>query len=282
MTLAPHQRRELGTMVASGFAGLDLRVDLAIARRLGATVLEILPDWRVVTNASEMGKVVRDAGFRVHSVHGCWGARNVTGARIDLASTDPGTQNSSRDELRRCLDWLESAKGTCLIVHPGGLSAPEEQAARRDALGAGLLSLADHAARSQRVVCVENMPRGVYPGSKTADLAHLLADLDRPELALAIDTGHAHLVASAEEETFAAGPRLRTTHVHDNLGRQDSHLPPGTGTIDWRAWARALDRIEYRGPIMLECIRHLRDEPESLSEALMRLLEEIRIIHTVD
>ena len=96
-----------------------------------------------------------------------------------------------------------------------------------------------------------------------ADLAALLVELDHPQLALALDTGHAHLAASPARETLSAGRLLATTHVHDNNGRQDSHEPPGHGTIDWPAWGRALDSVGYHGPIMLECIRHIRHNPSS-------------------
>ncbi len=82
-------------------------------------------------------------------------------------------------------------------------------------------------------------------------------------LALALDTGHANLTATAAEETLAAGSLLATTHVHDNNGRQDSHEPPGHGTVDWADWGRALDQIRYGGPILLECIRSLRHNPSS-------------------
>jgi sugar phosphate isomerase/epimerase len=108
------------------------------------------------------------------------------------------------------------------------------------------------------IVCVENMPPGVYPGSRMAELGEILRELDHPQLALALDTGHANLTASAAEETLAAGSLLATTHVHDNAGRQDSHEPPGHGTVDWTGWGRALDQIGYAGPVLLECIRFLR------------------------
>ncbi len=68
---------------------------------------------------------------------------------------------------------------------------------------------------------------------------------------------------------------LRTTHVHDNDGRQDTHLPPGLGTLDWPAWLEALDAIDYRGPILLECIRHLRNDPASLNDALLERLRRL-------
>src|SRR5262249_55262569 len=153
-------------------------------------------------------------------------------------------------------------------IHPGGLSFAEDAPARRDCLARGLLSLAEHARGTGVILCVENMPPGVHPGSRMADLFDLVSTLDRPELALALDTGHAHIAATPASETLAAGRLLRTTHVHDNDGRQDTHLPPGLGTLDWDAWAVALDAIDYRGPILLECIRHLRKEPDSLSPRL--------------
>src|SRR5262249_19827931 len=133
-----------------------------------------------------------------------------------------------------------------------------------------LRALAEHTAGSRVRVCVENMPPGVHPGSRMAELAELLAELDHPSLALALDTGHANLTADAAAETLAAGARLATTHVHHNNGRRDTHEPPGPGTIDWPAWGRALDSINYAGPIMLECIRHLRQDPTAYRPEVLR------------
>ena len=108
-----------------------------------------------------------------------------------------------------------------------------------------------------------------------ADLAALIGSLNRPEIALALDTGHAHISSSPQIETTAAGGLLRTTHVHDNNGRQDTHLPPGFGTLDWNLWKATLDTIGYRGPIMLECIRHLRNHPETITPELCALLRRL-------
>ena len=267
--------RPLGTMVAYGFARGHLATDLAIAARLGATHLEVLPDWRALPDPVALRAQVDAAGFVLHSAHGCWGGQSIAAPRVDLGAPDSRTWQASVDDLRRCLDWLASAGGTFLVVHPGGLSDPADAPARRAALARGLLALADHAAGTGLVACVENMPSGVHPGSRMADLAALVVELNRPELALALDTGHAHISADPGSETIAAGRWLRTTHVHDNNGRQDNHLPPGLGTADWDAWGAALNAIDYGGPIMLECIRHLRDKPESLDDALLARLARL-------
>jgi sugar phosphate isomerase/epimerase len=278
MTFPHAARRPIGTMVAFGFRDLDLGVDLDVARALGATTLEVLPDWGARSDASEFRRRASDAGFAVHSAHGCWGARSIRAARVDLGSTDPGTHGDSVDDLKRCLDWLAEAGGSYLVVHPGGLSSPEDAPLRREALARGLLALAHHAQPDRLVVCVENLPPGVHPGSRTADLASLVAEIDRPEVALALDTGHANLTSSVARETLATETFLRTTHVHDNLGRQDSHHPPGLGSIDWNAWAAALDAVGYRGPVMLECIRHLRQFRDTITDALLEILDRLATI----
>jgi sugar phosphate isomerase/epimerase len=259
-------------MVAYGFARGHVDTDLALALRMGASVLEILPDWRRYPDPAELCTRVADLGLRVHSAHGCWGGQSIRADRVDLGQIDPEERARSVDDLRRCVDWLAAAGGACLVVHPGGLSDPEQTAERTAALAHGLSALADHARGTGVVVCVENMPPGVHPGSRMADVAAVIAELGRPELALALDTGHAHLTSSPAEETIAAGTLLRTTHVHDNRAQADSHDPPGHGTIDWDAWRQALDRVAYSGPIMLECIRFIRERPDCLDTAFHQLM----------
>ncbi len=275
-------RRPLGTMVTYGFVADALTIDLAIARRLGATAVEILPDWRIFPDPKILRKQVADTGLVVHSAHGCWGGQSIAAPRVDLGSTDPSTHAASLEDLKRCVDWLAEAGGTCLVVHPGGLSDAEEFPRRREALRTGLVRLAEHARGTGVVLCVENMPPGVFPGSRMADLMLLMVEIDQPErIGLALDTGHANLTCSVVHETADAGKWLRTTHVHDNDGLSDTHLPPGLGTLDWNSWAASLDAIGYRGPVMLECIRHLRRHPETLTADLLALLDRLTRITPV-
>jgi sugar phosphate isomerase/epimerase len=269
MTIATKIRRRLGTMIVHGFPKGDVEVDLAIAGRLGAEVLEILPFWPAYPDPVPLRERTQALGLLIHSAHGCWGGQSIRAERVDLGSPDARTWSASVDDLKRCVDWLQVAGGSCLVIHPGGLSTLEDVAIRRAALARGLSDLADHASGSGVILCVENMPPGVFPGSRMLELFELVKELDRPEITLALDTGHAHISADEVSETLAAGRLLRTTHVHDNDGRQDVHLPPGLGSIDWGAWVAALDAIDYRGPIVLECIKHLRDKPDSLGEDLL-------------
>jgi sugar phosphate isomerase/epimerase len=261
--------RRLGTMITYEYPEISLADELDLAIRIGASVLEILPEWSRMPDPSIVRRQSADRGMTIHSAHGCWGGRTIHARRVDLGSTDPSTHRESIDDLKVCIDWLADAGGTYLVIHPGGLSLAEDGPQRRQALARGLWELGEHARGSGVIACVENMPPGVHPGSRMAELTGLLRELDHPHLALALDTGHANLRTSPAEETLAAGSLLATTHVHDNNGRQDSHEPPGHGTIDWPEWGRSLEQIDYRGPILLECIRFLRHNPSSFKPEVL-------------
>jgi len=273
--MAKTTARVLGTMVVYGYPRAPIDAELDLADQLGAEVLEILPLWREEPDPASLRRRVEDRGFRIHSAHGCWGGQSIRADRVDLGATSPAVHEASVDDLKRCVDWLARAGGRVLVVHPGGLSDAALFDARRDALGRGLVALAGHAEGSGVLIAVENMPPGVHPGSRMADLASLVRELDRPELGLTLDVAHAHLSADAASETLAAGSLLASTHVHDNDGRRDTHEPPGLGTIDWPPWFEALDAIDYRGPIVLECIKRIREDrslyrPEVLAPYVRR------------
>ncbi len=275
MTIAPQTARPLGTMVVYGFTEGDILHDLDLAARLQATCVEILPQWKSCPDPVVLRHLVADRGMTIHSAHGCWGGQSIAAKRVDLASLDPSVRGESIDDIRRCIDWISEAGGRHLVVHPGGLSLAAERDEREHILIDSLRQLADQAGAARVTLCVENMPPGVHPGSHMADLARIVGEVDRVEVGLAVDTGHAHLVGSVGKETRAAGSLLRTTHVHDNHGKSDVHLVPGEGTVDWAEWVKSLDDIGYVGPIMLECIRSIRNNPQLLTPACLALLRSI-------
>jgi sugar phosphate isomerase/epimerase len=254
-------------MVAYGFERVSLAADLHIASALGASCVEVLPLWNSRPDPSLAARQIQDAGLALWSAHGSWGGQSVFSHRVDLAATSPADRQASLDDLYACIDWLAQAGGSLLVVHPGAASDPLDHHERQTALADSLASLADRAAAAQLLIALENMPHGVHPGSHMSDLARIVAQIDHPALGLALDTGHAALVDSPDHAAAAAQNRLWTTHVHDNDGRADLHWPPGLGIINWTSLALALDHIDYQGPIILECIRELRNRPETIPHA---------------
>lgn len=84
-------------------------------------------------------------------------------------------------------------------------------------------------------------------------IMELARSVDAPNLGICVDTGHANLGdLGAPRAIRMAGSLLLTTHLQDNLGERDDHMPPGMGVIDWKEVFRALNEIGYEGTLMLE------------------------------
>ena len=115
-------------------------------------------------------------------------------------------------------------------------------------------------------VCVENL-------SETA--SHMVAPFtDLPLLNLTLDVGHAQLLAETNTsygfiERYPE--RIKHVHLHDNRGgdsyRDDLHLLPGEGIVDFDKVFGKLKDMNYDRTITLElipseiakCLRHVKE-----------------------
>jgi sugar phosphate isomerase/epimerase len=262
------ERWPFGIMIVCGYEQHSLADQLQIARRLEASYVEFYPRWATAPGPQAIGRLVRDFGLDVWSAHGPWGNETWSDGRVDLASLDGEMRRRSVTDVRRAIEWLAATGGRCLVVHPGVLSDANDFDRRRSALVESLSELAPVAANHAIWLCVENLPRGSFPGSYTSDNASIVRELAASHVGLCLDTGHANIMADVGSEAREAGTLLRTTHVHDNDGQRDSHLLPGLGSIRWPEFSSALTEIDYDGVIMLECPRFMRDNLHLLNDEL--------------
>ncbi|UCH92245.1 MAG: sugar phosphate isomerase/epimerase [Candidatus Aminicenantes bacterium] len=117
-------------------------------------------------------------------------------------------------------------------------------------------------------ICLENL-------SESA--SHMaLPFKELPLLNLTLDLGHAQLLTDENRsyEFIKHYPgRIKHIHLHDNRGgdsyRDDLHLPPGKGTIDFKKIFKELRRMGYDGTATLEL---KVDEIESCLGYVKRLL----------
>jgi sugar phosphate isomerase/epimerase len=81
-----------------------------------------------------------------------------------------------------------------------------------------------------------------------------------PQLGCHLDLGHCNLHGKQPEDMIRRfGDRLCHVHLHDNFGKADMHLPPGTGNIDWNAVFEAFRDVGYNGTVTLEIFSGDRD-----------------------
>ena len=142
------------------------------------------------------------------------------------------------------------------IVHPlmpyfDRADHPEEVLSLNEAFFA---ELADYAKQYDVNVCVENLPFPLYPLTTVEQVCAIVDKLDRENLKVCLDTGHAAIFfgKSIGDAVRYIGQRLEAVHIHDNMGKEDEHLIPGDGIIDWDGFAAALKEIGFSGVISLE------------------------------
>ena len=131
---------------------------------------------------------------------------------------------------------------------------------------------------------IENMPPmldGSFPlryGMHYDDVIELVDSYNAPEwVGICWDTGHANLARFDQTRGLhAVGSRLIALHLNDNCGdKNDEHLLPGIGTVDWQAVIQALVDIDYQGDLTYETGRVGKLAPAGpLQDSLLRATYE--------
>ena len=175
---------------------------------------------------------------------------------------DPDDEETNRYFGKMLLRSAEIAKIAGLkyaVIHP--VQDPRRPTPDKDAHLA--LTKSIHAQYLERAAALgitpvfENLPDRYHDGrfSMGADDLILLMDAFREYGAeVCWDFGHGHVnfhEAQCAEIAKLRG-HIKCTHVHDNLGKEDQHLLPFTGTVPWELVLPALRKAEYAGDLVLE------------------------------
>ena len=120
------------------------------------------------------------------------------------------------------------------------------------------------AAESGVRVAIEVIPNAL---SSPDALVQLIEDeLESLDVGICLDYGHANLMGDLGDAIETVSGHLWTTHVHDNRGREDDHLVPFMGTIDWgsRHDGDAEDRLRRRADARSGQQRRPGGDPEAV------------------
>ena len=104
-------------------------------------------------------------------------------------------------------------------------------------------------------------------------LRSLLDAIDSPQVRHCFDIGHFNLFSKVTmEEWFAEmGSYIAETHVHDNFGKKDDHLPLGDGQIDFDRFFSLMEKYAPQAVYTIEA--HCQKD---VLRALARLQDRLR------
>jgi sugar phosphate isomerase/epimerase len=212
-------------------------------------------DYHNRMQISELGHWFRDSELKLHSLHApmytdeIWG-RSGPHAVIDITEPVKNKRLQMLDEIKRALDIAEVVPYRYLIQHLG-VGGQEFSEGAVEAAFSALEEISLFAGQRGVEVLLENTPNSLSSAER------LLAFLEMTHLNLNVcfDSGHANMNEGVETAYRLLKNRIRSTHLHDNNGEEDSHLFPFVstgGTIDWQGTMKALRSQPDRYPLLLE------------------------------
>jgi len=166
---------------------------------------------------------------------------------------DPDQVQAALPKLLANLDATTHLGAEVMVVHAAGtdwdMAKEDLRAKRAEALKQSLMPLTGKAAEGGIVIAIENCG----PEADLRFLVDTVQALGLSNVGFNIDTGHAAIRGMTPAAAIRImGEKLVTTHLQDNFGERDDHLPPGLGTIDWLATMAAFRDVQYTRTLMVE------------------------------
>ncbi len=209
-------------------------------------------DYRDKAQIAELGHWFRDSDLKMHSLHApmysddVWG-RSGPQAVIDITVPIRGKRITMVDEVKRALEIADLVPFQYLIQHIG-VAGEEMDERRLESAFSSLEEIKVFAGQRGVEVLLENTPNAF----SSAERLNMFLGSTHLNLNYCFDVGHAHMAGGVEHEFNLMKERIRSTHIHDNDGREDQHRFPGEGTIDWSQAMQLLSSRPNQYPLMLE------------------------------
>jgi sugar phosphate isomerase/epimerase len=223
-----------------------------------------------------------DTRLKLHSLHAPIARDYVGGTwkdNLSLAATDETRRKAAVEECLAVLDVAAAVNYSILVLH-GGVPEPYGGAADNHAgsLVRSLEELSPVADRYGVRLAVEVIPNAISTPSALVELVE--SDLDAGDLGICMDVGHARLMGDVVDAIETCSGHLITTHLHDNRGRNDDHLIPGKGSIDWDAALLGFQKIGYEGFWMFELAAAAERKP--ILEQAVKVRERFQALLHMD
>jgi len=168
--------------------------------------------------------------------------------------TNPDLLPSFEEQMHRAIDAAALLGADYAVLHPNTTTEPAETFCRNkqyDSVMHHLEPFAEHAQRVGVKLAVENMRvvHNTYPTHRYCQDPDELCEIaDALSVAVCWDFGHGHIGGIKQSDALHyIGSRLKAVHINDNTARDDDHIPPFCGTVDWKDAMQALNDIGYAG-----------------------------------
>jgi sugar phosphate isomerase/epimerase len=216
---------------------------------LGFRVVEVFlqtAEEYTPTFGLELNRRRRDLGIRVHSLH-------LYSPYFDMWSPYPRMIQETRGRFQALLEIATTLEARALTWH--GLRYGLEDARLVDAFFESATWAGEQARAADVTLCIENVS---WCYLRTCEQVRAMRQAMLP-VGFTFDAFQSG-ESGTDPTTLirAMDGYLSTVHLADYAPRGPRHLPPGDGVLDWPSILRALQKVGYGGPLILE-LAHVED-----------------------
>jgi len=248
----------------------DICHNLKAAAALGYQGLEVHTREDVQLDYDAITKTSADCGVSISAI--VTGRLNTQG-RVNLIDDRPYISNAAIEGMRRYIKMASQLK-TNLIVGwiRGVIPESEDQHHYLERLALNLTMLCKEAEQEGVKVFLEVINRyetNIFTtASETIDF---LSKWEVPNCYIHLDTFHMNISENNPiQSILSCGERLGYFHVADNTREY-----PGRGTLDFKSYFSALNKINYAGFISVECLPV--PDGKTAAEQALRYLKQFEL-----
>lgn len=234
------------------------REHLAQIAAYGFEVVELFAtrshfDYHDPAAIAQLATWLKETGLTLHGIHAPITdsmAKGQMGVMFSTASPDNARRQAAMAEAEKALAIARTIPFGSAVMH---LGTPSKGASPDNNRGAAARSLEDMCRLAEPLgvrVAVEVIPNDL---SSAATLVTMIErDFEGSDVGICMDFGHAHLMGDVADAVETSAEHLITTHIHDNRRREDDHLVPYQGSIDWGSAMLTMRKIGYEGTYLME------------------------------
>ena len=222
-------------------------------------------DYQNIQSWLKLGKTMNEYELKAHSLH------VPTGGKFDISALNEDARKFTVTEIIKSINMFSELNGAeVVIVHPSiEIENIEAKRLRLEKSKESLKEIVVYCESRGMKVAVENLPPGTI-GDRVEKLLELVNSFRSYDVGICLDTGHAHINGIDSAQALKEiGNKLFALHVADNFGKEDEHLLPFEGSIDWASFMSELRKLDSCPIFMFE----IAERNESLLHTLRKMKE---------
>ena len=179
-------------------------------------------------------------GLRINSIH----APLQEG--LDISSPQEKGRREGVESFQNAIEACADLGTKILILHLNSEFDKKELRERREAIYRSIETLSLYSEKRRVLLAVENLPHKDSMRLFEVTVHHF------DQIGICFDSSHANLTPSPFGILERYGDRIIAIHISDNRGKEDDHLLPYEGVIDWGKFRGYFEKTGYEGIFLLE------------------------------